>query len=117
MSISIDSFGNLYNQTTAAASNSSADKLSDTLSGDLSNASDEELMDVCKDFEAYCVEQVFKEMKKMVPESEDEDASMGQLKDYFEEEVIKEFSEQAVETGDFGIAQMLYEQMKRNYDL
>lgn len=64
MSISIDSFGNLYNQTTAAASNSSADKLSDTLSGDLSNASDEELMDVCKDFEAYFVEQVFKEMKK-----------------------------------------------------
>lgn len=117
MSIAINNFGNLYNQTANSASDISANQLSDTLSGDLSNASEEELMDVCKDFEAYFVEQVLKEMKKMVPESEDEDASMGQLRDYFEEEMVKQYAEQAVESSDFGIAQTLYEQMKRNYNL
>lgn len=117
MSISIDNLSSLYNQTTASASNSSTDKLSDTLSGNLSGASDEELMDVCKDFEAYFVEQVFKEMKKTIPESSDEDSSMKQLKDYFGDEVIQQYAENAVDSGDFGIAQTLYEQMKRNYDL
>lgn len=117
MSISIDTMSSYYNQATASASDASANRLNDTLSGDLSNASDEELMDVCKDFEAYFVEQVMKEMKKMIPESEDEDASMGQLRDYFEEEMIQQYAQEAVDSMDFGIAQTLYEQMKRNYNL
>lgn len=54
-----------------------ASRLNDTISGDLSSASDEELMDVCKDFEAYFVEQVMKEMKKMIPEDDNKDQSMG----------------------------------------
>lgn len=117
MSISIDSLNSIYNQSTVSASDTSANRLNDTLSGDLSNATDEELMDVCKDFEAYFVEQVMKEMKKMIPESEDKDASMGQLRDYFEEEMIQQYAEKAVDSTDFGIAQTLYEQMKRNYNL
>lgn len=115
--ISVNPFGNIYDQTTTSSSATSANRLSDTLSGDLSNASEEELMGVCKEFEAYFVEQVMKEMKKMVPKSEDKDASMGQLRDYFEEEMIQQYAEQAVENADFGIAQTLYEQMKRNYGL
>lgn len=115
--ITINPFGNIYDQTTTSASDVSTNQLSDTLSGDLSNASEEELMDVCKDFEAYFVEQVMKEMKKMIPEHEDEDASMGQLRDYFEDEMIQQYADKAVESMDFGIAQTLYEQMKRNYGL
>lgn len=115
--ISVNPFGSMYDQTVNSASNTSADRLNNTLSGDLSNATDEELMDVCKDFEAYFVEQVMKEMKKMIPESEDKDASMGQLRDYFEEEMIQQYAEKAVDSADFGIAQTLYEQMKRNYNL
>lgn len=117
MSISIDSMSALYNQTSKTASNTSATQLSDKLSGDLSTASDEELMEVAKDFEAYFVEQVLKEMKKMVPESEEEDSSMKQMKEYFEDEMIREYADKAVESSDFGIAQTLYEQMKRNYNL
>ena len=92
--ISINPYSNLYEQTATSAQNASASSLNDTLSGDLSGASDEELMDVCKDFEAYFVEQVMKEMKKMIPEDD-----------------------KIVDQGDFGIAQTLYEQMKRNYNL
>ena len=50
--ISINPYSNLYEQTATSAQNASASSLNDTLSGDLSGASDEELMDVCKDFEA-----------------------------------------------------------------
>lgn len=116
MSISIDNFGTLYNQTSTQASNTSANKLSDTLSGDLSNATEEELMDVCKDFEAYFIEQVIKEVKKTIPESSDEDNATKQLKEYFEDEVVKQYAENIADSGDFGIAQALYEQMKRNYN-
>lgn len=117
MSISIDTTGSIYKQTAATASDVSTNQLSDKLSGDFSNASDEELMDVCKDFESYFVEQVLKEVKKMIPESEDEDSSMKQLKDYFEDEMVREVADQIVENQDLGIAQTLYEQMKRNYNL
>lgn len=115
--ISVNPYGNLYNTSNISASDASADRLSNTLSGDLSNATDEELMAVCKDFEAYFVEQVMKEMKKMIPKPENKDASMGQLRDYFEEEMIQEYAKKTTESTDLGIAQTLYEQMKRNYNL
>lgn len=113
----ISPYSSLYEQSAASAQNTSANRLNDTLAGDLSNASEEELMDVCKDFEAYFVEQVMKEMKKMIPKDEDEDASIGQLRDYFEEQTMQEYAGKIVDQGDFGIAQTLYEQMKRNYNL
>ena len=103
--ISINPYSNLYEQTATSAQNASASSLNDTLSGDLSGASDEELMDVCKDFEAYFVEQVMKEMKKMIPEDDNKDQSMGQLKDYFEDQMMQEYADKIVDQGDFGIAQ------------
>ena len=94
--ISINPYSNLYEQTATSAQNASASSLNDTLSGDLSGASDEELMDVCKDFEAYFVEQVMKEMKKMIPEDDNKDQSMGQLKDYFEDQMMQEYADSLV---------------------
>ncbi|MEG1848154.1 MAG: rod-binding protein [Lachnospiraceae bacterium] len=83
---------------------------------DYSKASDEELMDVCKQFESYFLEQVFKEMQKTVPKS-DEDSSSASLVDYFQDITIQELTAQSTETNSLGIAKSLYEQMKRNYDL
>lgn len=114
MNLSIDGL-NTYIQGNASSANTN--KLENTLNGDLSNASDEELMDVCKEFEAYFTEQMFKAMQKMVPESEDEDSSMGQLKDYFQEQMVQEYAKQSAEGKGLGIAQMMYEQMKRNYNI
>ncbi len=56
-------YGNLNTDTAS----SSASKLEETLNSDLSTATEEELMDVCKDFEAYFIEQMFKAMQRMVP--------------------------------------------------
>lgn len=114
MNISMDAV-NGYIQSNA--SNSHTDKLQDKLNGNFKNSTDEELMEVCKEFEAYFVEQMFKAMKKMVPESEESDSSTGQLKDYFEDMMIQEYAKDATEGEGMGIAQMMYEQMKRNYDL
>lgn len=114
MNISLDGINN-YIQSTA--NSSTTEKLEDKLNGNLAGSSEDELMEVCKEFEAYFTEQMFKAMKKMVPESEDEDNSMGQLKDYFEEQMIQEYAKQSSEGEGLGIAQMMYEQMKRNYNL
>lgn len=115
MAISIDSLAASYSQ--AASGSATSQKLEGALKSDLENATDQELMDVCKEFEAYFTEQVFKAMDKMVPESESTSASNSQLKDYFKGELIKEYAQASTEKNSLGIAQMLYEQMKRNYEV
>ena len=113
MSLSLDGinpYGN-YNMDTT-----STGKLEETLNSDLSKATDDELMSVCRDFESYFVEQMFKAMQKMVPESSQEmSSSTKQLQDYYKEQMTQSFAEQSTESGGLGIAQMLYEQMKRNF--
>lgn len=94
----------------SSPSTAKADKIEDTLNGDLKNATDEELMDVCKSFESYMVEQVFKEMRKSIPETE----KVGnEYVDYFGDTLYQEYASDLVESGGLGIAQMLYESMKR----
>jgi len=98
--------------TNASQVNSSALK-----SKDYAKATDEELMDACKEFEAYFLEQVFKEMWKSVPRQESDSAATSTLTEYFQDEMIKELSADAVDQNSTGLAQSLYEQMKRNYDI
>ena len=118
MSLGINTTGSFYNNYKTDTATDSAGKLEETLNSDLSKATEEELMDVCKDFEAYFIEQMFKAMQKMVPESEENvSASTKQLKDYYKEQMTQSYAEQASEEGSFGIDQVLYEQMKRNYGL
>ena len=116
MAISLDGITAMVDQTGSSAQNSKVNKLQNTLDGDLSDASDEELMDVCKDFEQYFVEQVMKEMEKTIPRNEeDEDASMSQLRDYYKDEMIQQLAEEVCDKQNLGLAQQMYEQMKRNY--
>lgn len=110
-----------YYMDSVSDTSSSTSELEKTLgSGDLSNASDDELMQVCKDFESYFIEQMFKSMEKMIPKDEDEDesSSMSSMTDYYEEEMMSKYAEYASESDGgkgLGIAQTLYEQMKRTY--
>ncbi len=104
-----------YMNTTAA--NAATEKLKSVASADYSDATDEELMNVCKQFESYFLEQVFKEMKKTIPDGGlSKDTSTGNLVDYFTDNAIQELASQSTEKNSLGLAQMLYEQMKRNYD-
>lgn len=97
-----------YISDTASASKTQS---SLQLDSDYTKATDEELMDACKQFEAYFLEQVFKEMMKSIPESEDS-GSNSTLVEYFQDNMIQELATQSTETNSLGLAQMLYEQMK-----
>ncbi len=99
---------------TQASTNGS--KVKDTAAKDYSNASDEELLDACKEFEAYLLEQVFKEMTKTTS-FVDKDSAYGNLIDFFGDNVIQEMCKESSQTQGLGIAEQLYEQMKRNYQI
>lgn len=99
-----------YNKTSSEAS-----KLEDKINNsDLSSASDDELMSVCKEFESYFLEQIFKGMEKMIPKTE---KSSNNEVEMFSDMAYQDIAAKATEKTDFGIAQKLYEQMKRNYGL
>lgn len=117
MNMGINGISAMADQISSSAYSSKASALQDRLGGDLSSATDEELMDVCKEFEAYFVEQVLKEVEKTIPKNEEEDASMSQLTDYFKEEMIQTLADEVCEQQELGLAQQMYEQMKRNYSL
>lgn len=103
--------------TDSAKSNSGIDSMS-LKATDYSNATDDELMDVCKQFESYLLEQTFKEMWKTVGDSDSESsASTSTMVDYYKDEMIKNLSEESTNQNSLGLAQSLYEQMKRNYDI
>ena len=111
MSISIGS-EYLMAQQTASSAASKADKLSATLSNmEQTQATDEELMDACKEFETYLIEQVIKSTKSAMLEDED---SEGDYMKMFGDKLNQSYAELIAENADLGIAQMLYESMKRN---
>ena len=113
---SLDSYLNQYQSTLQTSK--TADGISKMSQIQLENASDDELMDVCKQFESYFLEQVFKEMEKTTDLFGEEDSgSSSQLVDYFKDSAIEELAGESTEKNGLGLAQMLYEQMKRNYGL
>ena len=99
----------IYSQF-AEYNNTKADSIKNTLNN--AESTDEELMDACKSFESYMLEQVFKGMKSTVPKSEEEESN-----DYmtqFGDMLYEEYAQSASEKESIGLAQMLYESMKRN---
>lgn len=84
---------------------------------DYANAKDDELMEACKSFEAYFVEQVFKEVEKTIHTDDDSSSYASQMTDYFKDGVIQNLSEKIVDQNGQSLSKMLYEQMKRNYGL
>lgn len=108
----------MYSDAYANAANQSASKLKDKLRGtDYSKATDDELMNACKQFEAYFVEQLYKGMMKTIPQSENMSNYTSTLTDFYKDQMVQSVAEQTAEQSGLGLAKMLYEQMKRNYGL
>lgn len=108
----------MYSDAYANAAKQSASKLKDKISGtDYSKATDEELMNACKQFEAYFVEQLYKGMMKTIPKSEEASNYTSTITDFYKDQMIQSIAEQTTEQSGLGLAQMLYEQMKRNYGM
>ncbi len=112
MALSVDGLSSYYlDQMSNTGNTANADKLEKTLTNmKVENSEDAELLEACKSFETYFVEQVYKEMKKSVHSSDDE----GEYMQYFGDMLIQEYAAKATENGELGIAQLLYESMKRN---
>ena len=111
MAISIGG-DSLYLQSMQNTSAAKADKLSSSLGNiEKGTATDEELMEACKEFETYLVEQVIKNTKSAMLDDED---SQGEYMKMLGDRLNQSYAEMITETADLGIAQMLYESMKRN---
>lgn len=102
----------VYSQLQTSVTDTKAGGLQNKLSG-ISNgeATDEEMMSVCKEFEAYLVEKVIKQMKDSMKISDEDE---NQYLSYFGDMMYQEYAKQIAENGELGLAQQLYESMKRN---
>lgn len=91
-----------------------ASKVSDKL-GAINDASDEELMDACKDFESYFMGKIFTTMLESTKAftGEKDDGYASKMVDYFKDTAIQAITEKSAEAGGIGLAKQLYEQMKK----
>lgn len=87
-------------------------KLEETINKtDKENTSTDEMMEACKEFEAYMIEQIYKSMEKTIIKADDEE---NEYQEYFGDMQIQEYAKTAVEQGGFGLANQLYEAMLNN---
>ena len=113
MGISLDSSLYGLNSSMYSASTSKVESLSGSLSNLVqTNATDDELMDACKQFESYFVEQVLKGMEKTIDRA-DEEEDNGYF-DMAKDMLTQEYASVITDNADMGIARMLYDSMKRN---
>ena len=108
----------MYSDTYASAANQRASQLQNKIANsDYVKATDDELMDACKQFEAYFIEQMYKGMLKTIPQSEETSNYTSTMRDYYKDQMIQGIAEETSKQSGLGLAQMLYEQMKRNYGI
>ena len=96
----------------ALQSKTGTNKISTDLNNITEDSTDEELMEACKSFESYFIEQMYKGMEKTIPKDEDEKEN-----DYvsmFKDNLWQGYAKMTMEGGGFGIAQTLYDSMKKN---
>ena len=117
--IDLSGVTSMYSDMYSTAANQTASRLQNKLEGaDYSAAGADELMDACKQFEAYFVEQMYKAMMKTIPSNENSSNYTSNMMDYYKDQLIQGMAEQtSSQNGGLGLAQMLYEQMKRNYGI
>lgn len=100
------------------ASSASASKASSSISGISENSSRQEIEDAVKEFEAYFMEQVIKQVKEsMTSADEDEDSTMSQYKDLYMDTAISEISSQLVDQIGGTITDDFVDQIMRNYGI
>lgn len=133
MSDTISGLNSVY--TNGTYTDTTTSSIQNTLNTkDLSTSSDDELMEVCKDFEEYFVEQMVKSMLKMAKVdgddddsyasifglSSDSDSGMSTMSSFYGDKMVTMISEAMCDSESgkgLGIAQNLYNQMKRNYSI
>lgn len=130
----MDAINSMY--TAGTTVNTSVNQLENKLNNsNFQTATDDELMEVCKDFEQYFVEQMIEAMMKMSDVdgdsgdnvyaslfglSEDSSSAMSTMSGYFGDNITSTLAESLTESNGgkgLGFAQSMYQQMKRNYSI
>lgn len=116
--MSIDGISSLVGTSKNTVASNNVSSLQGSLKNISSESSDEELLQVCKDFESYFVEEILKEVKEaMIEEDKEEDSSLSTLTDYHMDGVIELVADELVDEVGTNFTQQLFEQMKRNYNI
>lgn len=104
---------------TKQVSNNKAEKLQSKLANGSAVADEEELKEACKEFEAYFMEQVFNSMMETtkVFSDDEDDGYATKMVDYFKDFAVQELCDNVTDGDGLGLANILYEQMKRNYGI
>ena len=110
MSISIGN--DMFQYASSITSSNTSTSIQNKKDTSFVNSTDEELMDACREFEAYFVEQLMKQMQKTVMKSELTEES--ETESYFKDMLYQEYASEASQGEGIGIAKMMYEQLKRN---
>ena len=103
-----------------SSSSAAADKMNNIKRTDYTNATDDELMDACKQFEQYLVEMVMDEVMDTVDifgTGEPSSSAMASSQDLMKDSMVQTMAKQLPDGSNLGIAQELYESMKRNYGM
>lgn len=122
MSMDVSGITSMVNQTgvtnaTTSANTAKTDSLTNSVNGLSSNSSDEELMEVLKDFESYFIEQMIKQMKETFTDEDEEESMASQYTDTFMDYAIEDVADMLLEEVGGSMTQQLFEQMKRNYNI
>lgn len=122
MSMDVTGITSMLNQTTStnaanSASTAKADSLKDSVSSLSSDSTEEELLEVLKDFESYFIEQMIKQMKETFTDDDEESSVASQYTDTFMDYAIEDVADMLLEEVGGSMTQKLFEQMKRNYNI
>jgi flagellar protein FlgJ len=99
--------------------NASTQAIKNKIQNTSAQSTDNELWEACKSFEAYFLEQMFKEMQKSVDAMKPErgDQSTSTLVDYFKDQTLQDLCATSADMQSNGFAAMLYENLKRTYNI
>ena len=119
MAMDVSGITSMLGQTTATnnAQSAKTDAIKNSVNGLSSNSTDEELMEVLKDFESYFVEQMIKQMKETFTSDDEESSMASQYTDTFMDYAIEEIADKLLDEVGGSMTQQLFEQMKRNYNI
>lgn len=99
----------LYARYSSVYDDQSSESLIKSLGSKQSDATDEEMLKACKEFEQYFIEQVIKEVKKTIPK--DDLLGDNEYMNMFEDQMFQGVAEKITESGEIGLAKQLYDSM------
>lgn len=110
---SVLDISSLYDSYSSQMDSVSAGSATSRISSVGEDSSDEELLEACKSFESYFVQKMIEEAKKTL-DNEDEQGEYTQM---FADMRNEQLANTITESGQMGLAQQLYDNLKTQYNL